>query len=539
VQFRANVFALLCCVLFLVLGLAWIERPGIQTDEALFSAGIYPPFDPTTTVRIFKVDYPMMVMTYVGSLKARLWAPIFAVWGPNVWTTRVPAVLLATLTVWLFYLLLRSSLGLRAAFIGTALLATDPVYLLTARYDWGPVVLQHVCLLAGLVALLRFDRDRRLRWIALGFFFFGLGLWDKALFVWSLVGLGVAALAVFPGKVWRALSFRTVAIAAAAFALGAFPLIKYNVKNDWITFRSNTVWITPDIVSKLNVVRYTLNGPVLFGYIMRDDWEQPKREAATALEKAAVAFNDFMGAPRFTFNGYLALLAMMLLPFVWRTPAGKAVLFALIFMLVTWLQMVPVLGGGDGAHHSILLWPMPLLAMAAVLSAVPWRRAGHGVAVVVGAACLSNVAVTSSYFTNLIERGGTSTWTEAYFPASEYLKTAGARQVCIYDWGFWDNLRLLHGGRLPLAVLPMEKTPEAAPTRLSFVSDPGSVFIAYTEGQEVTPGLTAELIAFAAANGYVPADRRTFNDSNGRAIIQTFRFRALETTAQLQPTARR
>jgi hypothetical protein len=213
-------------------------------------------------------------------------------------------------------------------------------------------------------------------------------------------------------------------------------------------------------------------------------------------------------------------------------------LFTLIFMTVTWLQMVPVLGGGDGAHHSILLWPMPLLGMAAVLANLRWRWTPRAVPLVIAAACLSNVAVTSSYLTNLIERGGTSTWTEAFFPASEYLRTSGASQVCISDWGFWDNLRLLHKGELPLSVVPTDDNPEAARVRLALMADPAATFISYTEGQEVTPGLTRQLMAFAAANGYGPTERRTFNDSNGRAIVQTFRFRPMQAPSKLQVTRR-
>ena len=80
---RAEAAAVLFCALFIVLGVPWIERPGIQTDEALFAAGIYPPFDLRFVIHIFKHDYPLMEMTYVGALKARLWAVIFKVWPPS------------------------------------------------------------------------------------------------------------------------------------------------------------------------------------------------------------------------------------------------------------------------------------------------------------------------------------------------------------------------------------------------------------------------------------------------------------------------
>ena len=100
----AGVAALLICLLFIVIGVPWIDKPGIQTDEALFATGIYPPFGP---------DYPLMVMTYVGALKSYIWAAIFKLWPPSPSSVRVPAVLLGALSIWWLYHLMSRTLGTR------------------------------------------------------------------------------------------------------------------------------------------------------------------------------------------------------------------------------------------------------------------------------------------------------------------------------------------------------------------------------------------------------------------------------------------
>ena len=87
---------------------------------------------------------------------------------------------------------MKRTLDLRVALIGTALLAADPAFVLTTRWDWGPVTIQHLCLVGCLLSIVRFSENGRLMWLALGFCVFGVGLWDKALFVWSLIGVGVA-----------------------------------------------------------------------------------------------------------------------------------------------------------------------------------------------------------------------------------------------------------------------------------------------------------------------------------------------------------
>ena len=78
---RPGVLALVFCLLFVGIGSLWISEVGIQNDEALFSAGIYPPFGPSA--KIFGHNYPMMVMTYVGALKAFVYRPIFWIWPPS------------------------------------------------------------------------------------------------------------------------------------------------------------------------------------------------------------------------------------------------------------------------------------------------------------------------------------------------------------------------------------------------------------------------------------------------------------------------
>src|SRR5262245_18847894 len=91
----ANTVALGLCALFLLAGSLWIWRPSIQQDEALFAAGIYPPFFRENCVRIFKQEFPLMVMTYVGTLKATLYRfMIFPFFETTAASVRIPTLLI-------------------------------------------------------------------------------------------------------------------------------------------------------------------------------------------------------------------------------------------------------------------------------------------------------------------------------------------------------------------------------------------------------------------------------------------------------------
>ena len=131
-------------------------------------------------------------MSYLGCLKTLIYSPIFRLFGNGAYAVREPALLFGAASVWLFFLLLRRIAGNRAGLVGCWLLAADSLYLLTTCYDWGPVALQHLLIVGGVLLLMRFYQTKSNASLALGFLLFGLALWDKALALWMLSGFGIA-----------------------------------------------------------------------------------------------------------------------------------------------------------------------------------------------------------------------------------------------------------------------------------------------------------------------------------------------------------
>jgi hypothetical protein len=239
--------ALAACLLFFVTGTAFVSLLGLQNDEALFANGIFKPYAVAYKYPWGRAGLPVMLMSYLGALKSWLYRPIFQWFGTGVTAMRVPMLLAGVASIWLFYLLLRRVAGVRAALFGCGLLAADSLYLLTTCFDWGPVALQHLLLIAGMLLLLGFYQQRSHRWLAWGCFLLGLAMWDKALATWMLGGMGLALIIVFPKQIVRVTTLRRVAISVLAFALGALPLIVYNINKPLATFRGNTTWDTSDL----------------------------------------------------------------------------------------------------------------------------------------------------------------------------------------------------------------------------------------------------------------------------------------------------
>src|SRR4029077_2939643 len=101
-----------------------------------------------------------MNMPYNGTLKTWLYAPLVLFWRPSAALIRIPAILMGGATILLFCALLHRIHGRRAAWVGGILLATDTSFLLTTTFDWGPVVLQHLLLVAALFFAVQWFQTR-------------------------------------------------------------------------------------------------------------------------------------------------------------------------------------------------------------------------------------------------------------------------------------------------------------------------------------------------------------------------------------------
>jgi hypothetical protein len=309
--------ALLLCAVFLAMGCALVPLAGFQTDEAIFASGIYDPATIPYSAQVFHKKLPLMLMPYMGALKAWLYAPILAIFRPTAYSIRIPVLLIGSITIWLFFLFMRRTVGDWVALIGTALLATDPTFLLTTCFDWGPVALQHFLLVAGVLLLLTGRGIQSPSRLALAFFLFGLGMWDKVVFAWPLMALAVASTIVFPRLVAGTPKSRRVIVAATWFVLGCLPLIKYNVANPLFTLRAN-VWGPGTVASQFRFLRLTFEGSPLFGWLNFLDAGPHPATAHGILHDASAWLSMATRHPQHTllWPAFLAALVITLISFV-------------------------------------------------------------------------------------------------------------------------------------------------------------------------------------------------------------------------------
>lgn len=524
-------FPLALGILFFLAGSVFVPLLGIQNDEVFFAGGMYEPYEYRYGIELFGERVPLMLLSYLGATKTWFYAALFSVWPESLESLRWPMLAAGAVVIWLFFLLLRRAGGLRAAMAGAALLAADALFLLVTL--WGPAMFYHLLLVAALVLFVEYHRTRRQWALAGAFFCLGLGMWDKALFLWALAGMSLAALAAFPRLVWRAVTVRNAVAAAAAFSLGALPLLLFNVASRGETLRGNSSFTLSELNIKARQLYVSLDGSMLFDWMVSPPDREHARQPSRALERASVWLAAASGNPRRSIAPLAYLLALLLVPFLWRSPARAPAVFSLVFIAVAWFQMAITRNAGGAAHHTILLWPMPHL-LAAVIFAEASRRIGRAgvpaLAAVVLLVAGSNALVVNHYFAQAVRYGPGLNFSDAVFPMAKVVAASRARQIVLTDWGMTDSLRLLGGGTLPLQIAtdPLRSpSPGDRERQLmrGWISDPRHVFVGHTEAAEFQPGSRARLRKMAGELGYTPDGLQVIKDECGRPVYEVFRFK--------------
>lgn len=502
---------LLGCVIFLLCSLLVLPYPGIQNDEAFFAGPLYSGDASYFNAELFGHKIPLMVMSYSGALKTWLYG---ALWGwicdPSLWSLRLPVVFFGICTIVVTWSFVRRLAGDKTAAITTLLLATDTCFQLTNTFDWGPVALQHLLLMAGLACIHRWLQDATKFWpLALGAFFWGLGLWDKALLIWPLAALTFATAAFYPRELFRRLRDWRLAVVCAFFLTGAAPLLWFNLDRPAATVTANTHFSFEHAAQKIDVLQGTFDGSALFDYIVRGAYATEVREPATWLEKASVAIARTLGDHRHNLNFYTFVLVIVIAAWYRSKPA----FYFLTVSLLIWLQMFVTEGAGRGAHHIILLWPFPILFLGITLSRLP-NLGRTALMFVMIASSLLNL---NGYLSEFIRYGPTVTWTDAVIPLARALESKSVEEIEVVDWGYLTSLQVLLDGSIPVKVVETDTLPKQ-------LASPKHIFVQHTPGNEITAGVNARLVESATKLGYSPKSDRTIRDRNGREIFELLHF---------------
>jgi hypothetical protein len=140
-----------------------------------------------------------------------------------------------------------------------------------------------------------------------------------------------------------------------------------------------------------------------------------------------------------------------------------------------------------------------------------------------------NLLVWNQYVYQFERDGAGDVFTDALNPLSASLDEYSGRIFYLVDWGLYDNLNLLHEGRLNLrlATGPFN-TDSPSPEQLAEVRDilhdSDALVLDHVREHEVFPSVGARLDRIARSLGYRKQMVRTISDSNGRPMFEIIHF---------------
>jgi hypothetical protein len=518
-------------LLFLLCGLMFLRKTGIHFDAAYELGSFYRCCTPAFRPVFFGHRLPVMILPYLGAFKAWLYYPLLQSFDVTPVLLRLPVLFLGTVSVWLFFAILNRTVGRRTAIAGALLLATDASFVVATTYDFGPIAFLHCFLLAGVLLLLQYERTGASKYLALAFFIFGLALWHKALFIWMLDGLAIAAVCVFPGRVTAMLTPRRAALAVLSLCVGAMPLIYFNAVTGGATLHTSEVMSGAAPVSqKVLVLKKTLSGNVLFAWMTDETHLDTAVAPRKFRETVSVRFSRLVGGVRSNWLFYAFVVSCCLVPWLWFTPSRRAALFVLIYLAVTWAQMLILPNTGASIQHVLLLWPFPHFLIAIALVQAGASLGPHGpraAACALAAIAGANLLLINQYYSDLATNGTSAIWTDAIYPLHDYLESASASRIVTTDWGYATTLCLLSDGEMPLDdisyTLLGPSDGEVAWIR-SLIDDPRNLFVDHTAADEQFRAAHQRLESIAGMSGRTRVLVAVIRDRNQRPRFEIARY---------------
>ncbi len=473
--------------LYLGIGLANLELPGLNNDEAFEAAHAIEllhrtPLRSESSIHAFGRDWPIMSTHIEGAFPAYLDAAAFAVFGVSTTTLRATQVVVGLIVFVLLWYIARTWFDDLTAVLAVVLCASSPPIVWWFRAgdlwrSWLPILA-----LATMIALRSAWVSGDRRQLGLGALFFGLGVTTKILFVWLLAPV-VLTLVLLPDRVKtvnRLTNFglRGLVGGVLGSAAGLLPFLVHNF---------------PDVPT-IRFILSNVHQTELFGHRNLD--------LLTNLHSQVVDFLRVMGGDTLAYSaptglpvGAALFVAALVLSASRCLAAGAANMpdFAeRLFLTLTIPAVIPlstISTSHIGAGYLFFVLPFAWLLVAVSIRDLCERLAGRVprrvgiavvgmfVAVIVGYSTLMNVRVHES----LQRTGGRGQWSDSIFRLTDVLESRYAgRPIIAMDWGFSRNVEVLTAGRLrPIEVYEHSLLPsphfDEVSTRLS--RDPDNVYL--------------------------------------------------------------
>ncbi|MBW4673532.1 MAG: hypothetical protein KME52_05790 [Desmonostoc geniculatum HA4340-LM1] len=439
-----------------------IKYPGLYYDETLFVNGALGGLDNTFIhKRIFGV--PVMLMPYIGAVKAYFFYPIFHFLGVYPETIRLPVIIISALTLVLCFYLGKIIFNQWIASLIAIVLATDPSFIYTTRLDWGPVVFMIFFKILALFIFFKIisyphtlPNHKFINWYVLLLVALILGLWDKLNFIWFMSAFFICSMSFYFKsiiKIWSIYKSKIlvptitfIAIMILMIAVLIIPVFNLNIGE------KTQETLLERFLRVSNVYEITVSGKAVYEWIFNQ------------------SLSEISWVNQLTFINIILLLIILAVAILLKCnyksyfnlgfDTRKTLLFFTLLFALIYMQMVFTRQVG-WAHHIMILFPFQhFFNIAAVLVVVELIIQIYKILVknryqLIKIACItlvvlmfgnlinSQLKVNNNYSLALDDKKSfNNIWSPAIYELSQYLGNYRDKvdSIISADWGFHTQL---------------------------------------------------------------------------------------------------
>jgi dolichyl-phosphate-mannose-protein mannosyltransferase len=445
-----------------------IAIPGLYYDEVLFvNAATGGVSDSFIEKRIGGI--PVMLMPYIGALKAYLYFPIFKVFGVSPATIRFPVIVISLGSILLAYLISRFTFTEFESAMVVLIMAVDPVFIFMTKLDYGPIVLMMALKLLAVLFFLKLVTTLSIRYL---FFLIGtcaFGLYDKLNFIWFMTAFGFAAVVLF-GREFHEL-YKTHRLGLSLLISSFLALILYvgvvMIFPQVIRTQQSDVSVLERLSYISSLYAHTMNGTEFYSWVT--DSQLPLGTMTNYLTAISLLMITIAGV----FLFLCRTIELNKFQFADRVIGCYVILFVLIFV-----QIVLTHKAG-GPHHIMMLYPFHhflAIGVAVILSramngdfqvnrsaiataiskfiieprrewwSVQGRKLGFWFAIVVIVLLVgSEIRVGMNYAEAFAKGTLNPRWSPAIYEVADYVNRREVDAIVFIDWGIHNQVFALSG----------------------------------------------------------------------------------------------
>jgi hypothetical protein len=422
----------------------------------------YVKLDPSV-VHIDGKPFPLMFNYYTSFLRTYLTLPLFALFGIDVITVRLSSILFGTVGLMFFAAFARRLTGSSGLALTAGLfLALDPSFVGYTHNDYVAVSTMMAWKGIALWTLIRWWRGERAQWLAAGMFFVGLGVTDRASFLWIPISLAAAFLLIERKDAWKKFKGLWPGTSGAILCissgiLGASIFLAFNIATmggSFVpmaeTFRQTSGGVdNTDFLATLYMRMQMLTDVLGGGYLLH--FLQGENSYQTMAWHFSGSPLSWLVPLSFAFYFVRSVRGLISGASVHRVALFLTSMTACVLVLTCF---TPTIHRG---HQLLMLYPFPHILVAMFLhEMLLWishfgklRRVSVSVGLIVlGLLSLWQGERVVAYHAMLRESGGRGVWSDAISSiVAEADRQPDKTYVCM-DWGFNANILSLTKNRV-------------------------------------------------------------------------------------------